>query len=129
MAERQPAPIGRLIAAFRRLPGIGEKTATRLSYFLLAAPDTVAEELGNALLRLCKDVVLCDECFNLTEVSPCEVCRDPERSAAQLCVVEEPADATRAPMISKTPIIRAIMFSFPPLAPGGACCPFRPERW
>ena len=92
MAERQPAPIGRLIAAFRRLPGIGEKTATRLSYFLLAAPDTVAEELGNALLRLRKDVVLCDECFNLTEVSPCEVCRDPERSAAQLCVVEEPAD-------------------------------------
>jgi recombination protein RecR len=92
LAERQPAPIGRLIAALRRLPGIGEKTATRLSYFLLAAPDTVAEELGNALLRLRKDVVLCDECFNLTEVSPCEVCRDPERSAAQLCVVEEPAD-------------------------------------
>jgi recombination protein RecR len=92
LGDRQPAPIERLTSAFRRLPGIGEKTATRLSYFLLAAPDRVAEELGSALLRLHKEVVLCDECFNLTEVSPCEVCRDPERSAAQLCVVEEPAD-------------------------------------
>ena len=92
MASRHPAPIERLIEAFRRLPGIGEKTAARLSYFLLAAPDTVAEELGNSLLRLRQEVVLCDECFNLTEESPCEVCRDPERSAAQLCVVEDPAD-------------------------------------
>ena len=92
MPERHPQPVERLVNAFRRLPGIGEKTATRLAYFLLAAPDTVSTELGDALLRLRQDVVLCAECFNLTEESPCPVCRDPERSPEQLCVVEEPAD-------------------------------------
>ncbi len=92
MAERQSSPIERLVQAFRRLPGVGEKTATRLSYFLLAAPEQVSQELGDALLRLRREVVLCEECFNLTEESPCEVCRDPTRSPAQLCVVEEPAD-------------------------------------
>ncbi len=92
MAERNASPIGRLVQAFRRLPGVGEKTATRLSYFLLAAPELVSQELGDALLRLRRDVVLCEECFNLTEQSPCELCRDPARSPAQVCVVEEPAD-------------------------------------
>jgi recombination protein RecR len=92
VAGRHPAPIDRLVQALRRLPGIGEKTAARLSYFLLAAPPSLSEELGDALLRLRREVVLCEECFNLTAESPCEVCRDPERSRAQLCVVEEPAD-------------------------------------
>jgi recombination protein RecR len=92
VAERNASPIGRLVQAFRRLPGVGEKTATRLSYFLLAAPELVSQELGDALLRLRRDVVLCEECFNLTEQSPCELCRDPARSPAQVCVVEEPAD-------------------------------------
>ncbi len=90
--QSQPAPIDRLVRALQRLPGIGEKTATRLAYFLLGAPAAVAEELGDALLRLRREVVLCEECFNLTERSPCEVCRNPERSAELLCVVEEPAD-------------------------------------
>ena len=92
MKERPSSPIDRLVQALRRLPGIGEKTGTRLAYFLLAAPEAVSEELGDALLRLRKDVVLCDECFNLTEESPCQICRDPSRTAEQLCVVEEPAD-------------------------------------
>ena len=92
MAERNASPIERLVQAFRRLPGVGEKTATRLSYFLLAAPELVSQELGDALLRLRREVVLCEECFNLTEESPCAVCRDPARSPAQVCVVEEPAD-------------------------------------
>ena len=92
MKKAQSSPIDRLVQAFRRLPGIGEKTATRLAYFLLAAPEAVSEELGSALLRLHKDVVLCEECFNLTEESPCGVCRDPARTRDQLCVVEEPAD-------------------------------------
>ncbi len=92
MSERRGSPIERLVQAFRRLPGVGEKTATRLAYFLLAAPEAVSEELGDALLRLRKDIVLCEECFNLTEESPCRVCCDPERTREQLCVVEEPAD-------------------------------------
>lgn len=92
MTDKHAAPIERLIAAFRKLPGIGEKTGARLAYFLLAAPLEVSQELGHALLRLRQDVILCEECFTLTEKSPCAVCRDPERSRAELCVVEEPAD-------------------------------------
>ena len=92
MSESRPEPIDRLVKALRRLPGIGEKTATRLAYFLLAAPDVVAGELGQAILRLRADVRLCDECFNLTARSPCEICRDDTRDASVVCVVEEPAD-------------------------------------
>jgi recombination protein RecR len=92
VSEKRLEPIERLVKALRRLPGIGEKTATRLSYFLLAAPEAVAGELGQAILRLRADIRLCDECFNLTARSPCEICRDESRSARVVCVVEEPAD-------------------------------------
>ncbi len=92
MSELRLSPIGRLVKALRRLPGIGEKTATRLAYFLLAAPSSVPEELGQALLRLREDVVLCEECFNLTERSPCEICSHPSRTGEVLCVVEKPSD-------------------------------------
>jgi recombination protein RecR len=92
LAEQANGPIERLVVALRRLPGIGQKTATRLAFFLLAAPESVAAELGQALVRLRSEVVLCEECFNLTEKSPCAVCRNPDRSEDQVCVVEEPAD-------------------------------------
>jgi len=85
-------PIERLIKALKKLPGIGDKSAARLTYFLLAAPDAIASDLGEALLRLRREVVLCERCFNLTQQSPCVVCADPARSASELCVVEEPAD-------------------------------------
>ena len=90
MAEHL-APIERLVRALQRLPGVGEKTATRLAYFLVASGDA-AIELAQALLRLEKEVVVCAECFNLTERSPCPVCADPDRDPARICVVEEPAD-------------------------------------
>ena len=90
-APRLPA-IERLVGGLRRLPGIGEKTATRLAYFLLAAPEALAHELGEALLRLRQEVLICSECFNLAERSPCELCSDSSRSGEQLCVVEEPSD-------------------------------------
>lgn len=86
------SPIERVVRALRRLPGIGEKTATRLAYFLTAAPEDVALELGEALLRLRKEVILCEECFNLAEQSPCAICAHPDRDPAQICVVEEPSD-------------------------------------
>ncbi|HTO69610.1 MAG TPA: recombination mediator RecR [Myxococcota bacterium] len=92
MSDARPEPIQRLVKALRRLPGIGEKTATRLAYFLLAAPEAVAGELGQAILRLRADILLCEECFNLTARSPCEICRDSARSTRIVCVVEEPAD-------------------------------------
>jgi recombination protein RecR len=85
-------PIERAIRALKTLPGIGEKTAGRLAYFLLAAPEELALELGEALLRLRRDVRVCSSCFDLTEIDPCSICADPARSDAALCVVEEPAD-------------------------------------
>jgi recombination protein RecR len=81
-----------VVAALKRLPGIGEKSATRLAFFLLGAPDNLVLELAEALSRLKTDVVLCENCFNLTDVSPCTICRNPERNASLVCVVEEPAD-------------------------------------
>jgi len=84
--------IDRLISCLKRLPGIGEKSAARLAFFLLSVPEPLAQELADAILRVKKDVVLCEECFDLSEISPCSLCRDPKRDPALLCVVEEPAD-------------------------------------
>jgi recombination protein RecR len=81
-----------LTAALRRLPGIGEKSAIRLAFHLLSAPEAQVHELAEAVLRLKKEIVLCAECFDLTDASPCAICRDPRRDASQICVVEEPAD-------------------------------------
>jgi len=92
VSEARPEPIERLVKALRRLPGVGEKTATRLAYFLLAAPEAVAGDLGQAILRLRQDILLCEECFNLCSRSPCEICRDAARDNRIVCVVEEPAD-------------------------------------
>jgi recombination protein RecR len=89
---KTPAPIARLVAALRRLPGIGEKSATRLAFFLLGAPEAQVRELAEAIERLKQEIVLCEECFDLTDSSPCAICRDPRRDAGLLCVVEEPAD-------------------------------------
>ncbi len=89
---RSSPPIERLVDALRRLPGIGEKSATRLAFYLLGAPEPQVLELADAIARLRKDIVLCEQCFDLTQVSPCPLCRDPRRDRALLCVVEEPAD-------------------------------------
>jgi recombination protein RecR len=89
---RTSPPIQRLVAGLRRLPGIGEKSATRLAFHLLSAPDAQVHELAEAILRLKKEIVLCAECFDLSDASPCAICRDPRRDAGQICVVEEPAD-------------------------------------
>ena len=84
--------IDRLVSSLKRLPGIGEKSATRLAFFLLGASDTLVAELGEAIARLKQDTVLCEHCFNLTDDSPCAICRDVTRDASMVCVVEEPAD-------------------------------------
>ena len=80
------------MAALKRLPGIGEKSATRLAFYLLGAQDAQVHELAQAIDRLKQEIVLCEVCFDLTDQSPCEICRDPKRDASILCVVEEPAD-------------------------------------
>lgn len=82
----------RLVASLKRLPGIGEKSATRLAYFLLSAPEDLARELSESIARLQRDTVVCETCFTLSDRSPCPVCDHPDRDRAVVCVVEEPAD-------------------------------------
>jgi len=89
---RSSKPIDRLVGSLKRLPGIGEKSATRLAFFLLGAPDAMVQELGEAIVRLKHEIVLCEICFDLTDVSPCSICQDPARDPKLVCVVEEPAD-------------------------------------
>ncbi len=89
---RTAPPIERLVAGLKRLPGIGEKSATRLAFYLLGAPEPQVRELADAIVRVKQDIVLCDVCFDLTDESPCTICRDPGRDSGLICVVEEPAD-------------------------------------
>ena len=92
MSAARPEPLDRLVRALRRLPGIGDKTATRLAFFLLSAPQSLAADLGDAILRLRREIRLCEHCFALTAESPCAICADPARDESLVCVVEEPAD-------------------------------------
>jgi recombination protein RecR len=85
-------PVARLIEAFARLPGIGPKTAQRLTYHLLRAPDAEARALARALVAVRDEVVFCDRCFNISDQPQCPICRDPGRDDGRLCVVEEPLD-------------------------------------
>jgi recombination protein RecR len=85
-------PVARLIEAFNRLPGIGPKTAQRLTYHLLRAPDAEARILAAALVAVREEVVFCDECFNISDQPRCPICRDGSRDQRRLCIVEEPLD-------------------------------------
>jgi recombination protein RecR len=85
-------PVARLIEAFSRLPGIGPKTAQRLTYHLLRAPDAEARILAAALVDVRDKVVFCDRCFNISDEPLCPICRDPGRDQTRMCVVEEPLD-------------------------------------
>jgi recombination protein RecR len=89
-----PAPIQNLINAFSRLPGIGPKTASRLTFFLLNAPDDLSQDLAAALSALKTETTYCQTCFNITVTGrfECEICSDPDRDQDVLCVVEEPLD-------------------------------------
>ena len=85
-------PVARLIEAFNRLPGIGPKTAQRLTYHLLRAPDAEARVLAAALVAVREEVVFCEECFNISDAPRCPICRDGSRDQRRLCIVEEPLD-------------------------------------
>jgi recombination protein RecR len=85
-------PVARLIDAFARLPGIGPKTAQRLTYHLLRAPDAEARSLAAALVDVRDRVVFCEQCFNISDQPLCSICSDPARDQRRLCVVEEPLD-------------------------------------
>lgn len=82
----------RLIEELKRLPGIGEKTAMRLAFFVMRSEHSFAANLAQALLGVKEQSRLCSVCFGLTEDDPCPICVDPRRKEAEVCVVEEPAD-------------------------------------
>ena len=87
-----PKPLRRLIAMLSRLPGIGEKTATRLSLHLLKMPPPALRELGEAIAGLSEAVIRCSKCFNIADMDPCALCTDPARRDDLICVVEDPTD-------------------------------------
>ena len=87
-----PQPVQKLIDAFSRLPGIGPRTAARLTYYLLHAPAEVSESLANAAQELKIKTRLCSICKNVTEEDPCAVCADHTRDQSVICVVESPLD-------------------------------------
>ena len=92
MAAPLIEPVARLIEAFSRLPGIGPKTAQRLTYHMLRAPDAEARALAAALVDVRDKVVFCERCFNISEGPICAICADPGRDGTRICVVEEPLD-------------------------------------
>ena len=81
-----------LIAELNKLPGIGRKSAERLAYHILTAPDKDAEALASAVRKVKEKIFFCSTCFNLTETDPCPVCSDPARDRSQILVVEEAID-------------------------------------
>ncbi|MBK8022951.1 MAG: recombination protein RecR [Chloroflexi bacterium] len=87
-----PPPVTRLIDALSRLPGVGPKTASRLTYFLLRAPDELSTELSEAVGQMKALTRLCSVCFNITVDDPCPVCSDAARDQKTIAVVEEPLD-------------------------------------
>lgn len=92
MSQMLARPVSNLIELLSRLPGIGPKTASRLTFYLLREPDGLAEALSTALAALGAGTVLCQRCFNIAEQSPCPICADLSRDQTLICVVEEPMD-------------------------------------
>ena len=85
-------PVGRLVEEFHKLPGIGPKTAQRLTYYLVRMPEDQARTLAEAILSVKERIVLCSRCYNITEADPCGPCSDPARDRDSICVVEEALD-------------------------------------
>ncbi|HID97821.1 MAG TPA: recombination protein RecR [Thermodesulfobacteriaceae bacterium] len=98
-----PSALERLVKNLGRLPGIGEKTATRLALQILRWPAAQTQELAVSIAELHEKIRLCSECFAFSEKDPCPVCTDPKRDTDQICVVEDPSDLVA---LEKTRIYR-----------------------
>jgi recombination protein RecR len=92
IAPSTARPVARLIEAFHRLPGVGPKSAQRLTYHLIRMPKDEAEELAQAILGVKDRIVLCETCANIGETTMCRICGDASRDRTRICVVEEPLD-------------------------------------
>jgi recombination protein RecR len=100
-----PRPIERLINEFSKLPGVGPRTAERLTFFLLRSGHEQAHELGEALQGMREGVQTCQVCFNLSDQTTCVICSNPQRNQQQIAVVEEPLDVVA---IEKTGIYQGL---------------------
>ena len=85
-------PIAALIESFQKLPGVGPKSAQRLTYYLLHVPQSQLDDFAESITRLKKDTVLCSVCKNVSETDPCPICADSSRDHSQVMVVEQPLD-------------------------------------
>jgi len=94
MAREWKDPISRLVFELSKLPGIGEKSATRLAYHLLKQEGDTIQSLVSAIDHAKQATVLCTFCYNFTDTSPCAICSDTNRDQTQICVVEQPSDVT-----------------------------------
>ena len=88
-----PKAIQNLIESFEKLPGIGPKTAQRLTFYLLHVPQGELDEFASSVQKLKNDTILCSVCNMIDDVDPCSICSDPQRDQSILCVVEQPLDA------------------------------------
>jgi recombination protein RecR len=85
-------PVSKLIYELSKLPGIGEKTATRLAYFILKQDESYSRNLAEALINAKQKIILCGQCFTFTDTDPCQTCANTERDRSIICVVERPSD-------------------------------------
>jgi len=88
----RPRALDNLVEELCRLPGIGEKTAQRLAFFILRSPAVRAERLARAVVEVKEKIIFCSECSGITETDPCAICTDPARDRGLICVVEDPSD-------------------------------------
>jgi recombination protein RecR len=88
----RPRALNSLIDELCRLPGIGEKTAQRLAFFILRSPKIRAERLAQAIAEVKEKILFCSQCSGITETDPCPLCSDPSRDRSLICVVEDPSD-------------------------------------
>ncbi len=88
----RPRALNSLVEELSRLPGIGEKTAQRLAFFILRSPNIRAERLAQAIVEVKEKILFCSQCHGITETDPCSLCTDPARDRSLICVVEDPSD-------------------------------------
>lgn len=110
-----PYAIKNLIEAFERLPGIGPKTAARLTFYLLHVPQEELERFSKALISLKKDTVTCSSCFNVSETNPCIICADRQRDGKTVCVVENAIDVLAIESASYNGVYHVLGGSIDPL--------------
>ena len=91
-ADGPAAPVARLIEEFHKLPGVGPKSAQRLTYYLLRMPAAEARALAEAILDVKERITFCSACQNVTDTNPCRICASDRRDRSIICVVEEPLD-------------------------------------